>query len=180
MLWRNKPIATRWWKMQRTHALHGLTIKRYFVLGFSLLVAFIIQESYQWNWSWLTALQTDNVYQQLSGFALLIYLAHQWHCAVLRTRGLMHEAAYVLNRHKLFGAIAPLVFYAHAQHLGFAYLQVLSLTYFAIFLTGLFNYEVSHIHRQWFRPVWITVHIGLSTGLLFLLAYHIFISYSYE
>ena len=28
--------------------------------------------------------------------------------------------------------------------------------------------------------LWITVHVGLSTGLLFLLTYHVFISYAYQ
>jgi hypothetical protein len=178
----NKLIMPRWWKRQapspRT-ATNPLFKKGYFLLGLVLLVAFAIQESYQWNWPWLATLQTDTVYKQLSGFVLIIYLAHQWHCSVLRTRGLMHEAASRLKRHKLLGAMAPLFFYAHSQHIGFAYLQALSLIYFGIFMTGLGNYEISRINKSWFRPVWMTVHVGLSTGLLFFLSYHIYISYAY-
>ena len=154
--------------------------KGYFFLGLLLFTAFIVQETYHWRWSWLTALQADNFYKQLSGLALVTYLAHQWHCSVLRSRGLMRKAGRILTRHKQMGSLAPLFFYAHSQSFGFAYLQLLSLVYFTIFLTGLFNFETTRIDKTWFQPIWITVHVSLSTGLLVLLGYHIFISYAYQ
>ena len=154
--------------------------KAYFYLGLTLLTAFAIQQISHSRWPWLTALQADDSYKQLSGFALVFYLVHQWHCGVLRNRGLMLAAGNILSRHKLLGAMAPLFFYAHAQTIGFAYLLALSLVYFGLFLTGLFNYEISRINKPWFRPAWITLHIGLSTGLLFLLSYHVYISYAYQ
>ncbi len=92
----------------------------------------------------------------------------------------MQKAAKLLNQHKLLGALAPVFFYAHAQHIGYAYLQALSLVYFAIFLTGLCNVEITRIRKHWFRKIWITVHVGLATGLVFLLGYHIYISYAYQ
>ncbi|MGR9046589.1 MAG: hypothetical protein ACU83N_14960 [Gammaproteobacteria bacterium] len=154
--------------------------KIYFFLGLTLFSVFLLQQAYHWRLNWLTQLQTDNVYKQLSGFALFTFLAHQWHCSVLRSRGLMRKAGRILNRHKLIGSLAPLVFYAHTQTLGFAYLQILSLFFFAIFLTGLFNFEITRIDKVWFHPIWIIVHVSLSTGLLFLLGFHIFISYAYQ
>ncbi|MGR9114870.1 MAG: hypothetical protein ACU85E_03835 [Gammaproteobacteria bacterium] len=154
--------------------------KSYFYLGLALLTAFVIQASSDLRWAWLSELQADDLYKQLSGFALLTFLAHQWHCSVLRNRGLRRKALIILNRHKLLGSLAPFFFYAHAQTLGFAYLQILSLVYFAIFLTGLFNIEITRFRGSWFQPIWITVHVGLSMGLLFLLSYHIFISYAYK
>ena len=154
--------------------------KGYFCLGFLLLTAFAIQEYANWSWSWLAQLQADDVYKQLSGFTIVGYLVHQWHCSLLRSHGLMQKAAKLLNQHKLLGALAPAFFYAHAQHIGYAYLQVLSLVYFAIFLTGLCNVEITRIHKDWFRSIWITVHVGLATGLVFLLGYHMFISYAYQ
>lgn len=154
--------------------------KGYFYLGLLLLTAFIVQETNHWYWPWLTTLQTDDLYKQLSGVALSTYLAHQWHCSVLRNRGLDRKARRLLNRHKIMGSMAPLVFYAHSQSFGFAYLQGLSLVYFSIFLTGLFNVEIIHTSRSWFRRIWIILHVGLSTGLLLLVGYHIFISYAYQ
>jgi hypothetical protein len=128
----------------------------------------------------LAKLQADDVYKQLTGFTLVGYLVHQWRCSLLRNRGLFLKAAKLLNQHKLLGALAPMFFYVHAQHIGYAYLQAFSLVYFAIFLTGLCNVEISQIRKHWFHNIWITVHVGLATVLLFLLGYHIFISYSYQ
>ena len=154
--------------------------KGYFCLGVLLLTAFALQEFGNWSWPWLAELQADDVYKQLSGLALVGFLVHQWHCSLLRNQGLMQKAAKLLDQHKLLGALAPMFFYAHSQHIGFAYLQALSLVYFAIFLTGLCNFEITHIRKHWFRKIWITAHVGLATGLLFLLGYHIFISYAYQ
>lgn len=154
--------------------------KDYFCLGLLLLTAFAIQELGAVSWPWLAKLQADDVYKQLSGFMLVGYLAHQWRCSLLRNKGLTQKAAKLLNQHKLLGALAPMFFYAHAQHIGYAYLQALSLVYFAIFITGLCNVEITHIHKHWFHNIWITVHVGLATGLVFLLCYHIFISYAYQ
>lgn len=160
--------------------LHRGFNKSYFYRGMLLLMAFSVQEYLDWRWPWLTELQADNRYQQISGFVLLAFLAQQWHCSVLRNQGLMREAGKILHRHKSLGSLAPLVFYAHSQTLGYAYLQALCLVYFAIFLTGLFNFETTGIRQSWFHPVWITVHVGLSTALVFLTVYHVYISYAYH
>jgi hypothetical protein len=181
-------LITSWWEKRVTFTMITLAgkpaksafSKGYFCLGLLLLTAFAIQEIGNLSWPWLAKLQTDNVYKQLSGFALVGYLVHQWRCSLLRNKGLMQKAAKLLHQHKLLGALAPAFFYAHAQHIGYAYLQVLSLVYFAIFITGLCNVEITRIHKHWFQVVWITVHVGLATALVFLLGYHIFISYAYQ
>jgi hypothetical protein len=152
----------------------------YFCLGLLLLTAFAIQEFGNLSWPWLAKLQADDVYKQISGFTLVVYLLHQWRCSILRNEGLAQKAAKLLNQHKLLGSLAPAFFYVHAQHIGYAYLQALSLIYFAIFITGLCNFEITHIHKHWFHSFWIIVHVGLATSLMFLLSYHIFISYSYQ
>ncbi len=154
--------------------------KGYFGLGLLLLTAFAIQELGHMNWPWLAQWQEDDNYKQLSGFVLVGFLIQQWCCSIMRNKGLTQKAAKLLHQHKLLGALAPVFFYAHAQHIGYAYLYALSLIYFAIFITGLCNVEIIGIHKPWFRILWITVHVGLATGLLFLLGYHIFISYAYQ
>jgi len=187
MILLSKLIAPRWQKKQSPPTLicpaskseKSVFSKGYFCLGLLLLTAFAIQNFGNLSWPWLAKLQADNVYKQLSGFVLVGYLGLQWRCSVLRNQGLMQQAAKLLNQHKLLGALAPVFFYAHAQHIGYAYLQALSLVYFAIFLTGLCNVEITGIRKQWFRKTWLTVHVGLATCLVFLLSYHIFISYAY-
>ena len=182
-------VTTPWWQKKQSPSTmispagkpaKSAFSKGYFCLGLLLLTVFAMQEFGNLSWPWLAQLQSDDVYKQLSGFALLSFLVHQWRCSLLRNQGLMLKAAKLLNQHKLLGALAPVFFYAHAQHIGYAYLQALSLVYFTIFLTGLCNVEITGIRKQGFRKIWITVHVGLATGLVFLLGYHIFISYAYQ
>lgn len=154
--------------------------KAYFYLGALLLTAFALQEYAAVSWPWLAKLQSGDAYKQLSGFALVVYLAQQWHCALLRKRGLMQKAASLMYRHKLLGALAPVFFYAHAQHIGYAYLQALSLVFFAVFFTGLGHAEIARIGNYRLQKLWLSVHVGLATSLIFLLGYHIFISYAYQ
>ncbi len=187
MILLNKLIIS-WHKMHLSFAITSPTSKPvksafskgYFCLGLLLLTAFALQEFVNLNWPWLAKLQADTIYKQFSGFILVGFFIHQWRCSLLRNRGLPQKAARSLNQHKLLGALAPMFFYVHAQHIGYAYLQALSLIYFTIFITGLCNVEITHIYKHWFHTIWIIVHVGLATGLVFLIGYHIFISYAYQ
>lgn len=154
--------------------------KAYFWLGLFLLAAWLAQQLTGWRWLLLDELQRDAVYKQLSGFGLLALVLYQWRFSVTRAEGEMRKALAMVECHKLFGAMAPLLFFFHSQSLGYGHPQVLSLTFLLVFLTGLCNVETVKIHTPWFRPVWITVHVSLSMMLLFLLAYHVYISYAFK
>ena len=152
----------------------------YFLLGCILFAAYAIQSAAGLHWPWLAELQTTDFYKQISGFCLLVFIDHQWHLSVLRSRGLMRKAGGLLRSHKLVGALAPLFLYAHAQTLGYAYQQMISAIFFGIFLSGLFNQEISRIRGRWFHALWLMGHAGLSMALLVLLAYHVFVTYAYQ
>jgi hypothetical protein len=64
--------------------------------------------------------------------------------------------------------------------LGYGYQEILSLTLLLIFLTGLFNLQIVTIHKPWYRPVWISAHVGLSMALLLLMTYHVYINYAFK
>lgn len=154
--------------------------KSYFWLGLFLLTALLIQQLTQWRWFWLAELQGDSNYKQITGFGLLAFILYQWRLSVTRAQGDMRKALSMIKRHKLFGATAPLLFFIHSQALGYGYLNVLSLSFLLVFLTGLFNFEITQIRKPWFMPAWITVHVGSAMALLFLLAYHIYVSYAFK
>jgi hypothetical protein len=157
-----------------------VTGKAYFAVGVLLLAAFAMLELAHWRWPWLTRLQTDDVYKQVSGFALLALVADQWRFSALRAQGKLSQAAALIRRHKWQGALAPVFFYFHSQGMGYAYTLALSVTFFAVFLTGLCNAEITRIRKSWFHPVWVTAHVGLSSALLLLIAYHVYIGYVFE
>lgn len=158
----------------------GAQGKTYFWLGLGLLLALLAQQATGWCWPWLARLQAVNAYMQFSGFALLGLILYQWRFSLLRTQGHLRKAVGLLKRHKLLGAAAPLLFFVHTQSLGYAYLQWLSLCWLSVFFTGLFNREIVHLRRPWFLPLWITAHVGLSMALLFLTAYHVYLSYAFK
>jgi sulfoxide reductase heme-binding subunit YedZ len=155
-------------------------LKGYLLIGLALLTVFLALQVGHWRWPWLASLQADDSYKQISGFLLLGYIAAQWRLSIRRAKAGSPVARNVQEQHKLFGAFAPLFFFAHSQHIGFAYLEALSLVYFAIFLTGLCNQEITRFRRPFLAFGWIILHAGLSTALLFLLGYHIYTSYLFE
>lgn len=154
--------------------------KGYFYVGLALLAAFLILAFGPWRWPWLTALQNDEVYKQLSGFGLLGLIAYQWRFSALRAAGETRRANAMILRHKWIGALAPVLFYLHAQGFGHAYTQVLGAVFLVIVATGLFNQEISRVRRPWFYPTWIVMHVGSSMLLLALLGYHVYITYVFE
>ena len=153
---------------------------RYFLAGVLLLAIFLVQLLAPWRWPWLTTLQANDAYKQLSGFLLLAFVAYQWRFSVRRATGQTANLPALIKRHKSLGALAPLFFYVHSQGVGYSYTVALSTVFFAVFLTGLANREITRIASPWFQPLWITLHVGLSSALLCLMGYHLYISYAFE
>jgi len=154
--------------------------KVYFWLGLLWLAALVVQQSIGWRWPLLTEWQGDSVYKQATGFALLAFILYQWRFSLKRAQGQVRNGLALLRRHKLFGAFAPLLFFLHSQALGYGYLELLSLVFLLVFLTGLCNIEIIALRKRWYRPVWIGLHVSASMALLFLLTYHVYLSYAFK
>jgi len=176
---KNLPLMQRRGRIQPALS-PALPTQRYFWLGFFLLAALLAQQLTGWRWPLLTEWQGGNLYKQMTGFSLLAFILCQWRFSVARAQGDERKAAAMAKRHKLLGALAPVLFLGHTQSLGYAYLQVLSLVFLLVFFSGLCNVEIIKIRKPWFRPVWITAHVGLSMALLFLVAYHVYLSYAFK
>lgn len=153
---------------------------RYFRLGLALLALPALQQIAGLRWGMLETWQADDLYKQISGFVLLGFIAHQWYFPLLRVQGAMPKAARNAGRHRRLGAWAPLFYVFHTQQTGFAYLMALSLVFFAVFLSGLCNPETTRIRGEWFRPVWVTAHVGMATLLPFIIVFHVFVTYWFE
>jgi VIT1/CCC1 family predicted Fe2+/Mn2+ transporter len=152
----------------------------YFRVGLFLLAVLIVQQSTAWQWTVLTGLQDDNTYKLATGVGLLAFILYQWRFSIKRAQGEHRQAATMMGRHKLFGVLLPVLFFCHTQTVGYGYLQLLSLTLLLIFFTGLFNFQIVKIHTPWYRPVWISAHVGLSVALLLLMAYHVYLDYAFK
>jgi hypothetical protein len=157
-----------------------MSVPRYFVAGLALLAMVALQQGSGWRWGPLAAWQGDDLYKQLSGFALAVFIAHQWYVPLLRLGDEVQRAARRLGLHKGVGAFAPLLYFMHAQQPGAGYLLGLSLVLLGSLVTGLFNPETVRPQPPWFRSAWTPLHVGFSTVLPSLAAYHVWVTYLYE
>lgn len=158
----------------------GLSARRYFWVGLFLSTALIVQQSIGWRWTLLTGLQGDDTYKLATGLGLLAFVLYQWRFSVKRAQGEQRKAATMMGRHKLVGTLLPLFFFFHSQTLGYGYQEIFSLTLLLAFLTGLLNFQIVQIHKPWYRPVWISAHVGLSMMLLLLMVYHVYLDYAFK
>ena len=154
--------------------------KSYFILGTALLVAYVAQDVLGLKWSWLVNIQKNETYRLSTGIGLLMYLLSQWHLSLSRLTYRTGRAKYIYDRHKTWGALAPLFFYVHSTTIGYAYLQLLSLVYLANTAVGLFNQEILRVKDRWFFFVWMVVHVALSLLAVMLVVFHIFVVFYYE
>jgi hypothetical protein len=100
----------------------------------------------------------------------------------LRWRGHLKAAARQYHLHKLQGAISPLLFYIHSTALGYAYTFALSLVFFANFALGLVNQEMipESRYKKLYAQYWLSTHIVLSTSMISLIVYHIYVVFAYK
>jgi hypothetical protein len=148
--------------------------------GLALLVLLVVQLAGGLRWSWLAELQANDLYKQLSGFALCAFIACQWRLSLARAGGRAQGNSRLANTHKRVGLAAPVLFFLHSQSLGYAYQVALSLTYLALFVSGVFHREALGIPNPGYRTAWIAAHVSLATALPILLGYHVYITYMFE
>lgn len=154
----------------------------YRVVGLLLLIAYCLQDAFALKLAPLEQLQSDLNYKILSGLLLLIYILTQWRLPIVRWLKLDNKALMEKKHsHKYFGAIAPLMLYLHATNFGYAYLTVLSSVYLVNSLLGYCSGEfIANAYKKAYSFGWTVMHIGLSTSLLFLSVYHVYIALAYK
>lgn len=150
-------------------------------MGSALLAVYVLQDFLGWKWPWLVEMQRYEGYKQLSGLVLVLLFVHQWRLTVRRSRDPGRSSAEkVLNTHQRWGAVIPLFLYFHAHRWGYAYSFALVVVLFAVLGTGLLQETVACLKRPTLTAVWFAGHVALSTALVFLVGYHVYISLWYE
>ncbi len=154
--------------------------KAFIYAGVLLLAAFIGQDVFSLKWAWLEAIQRNELYKQLTGFALFIYIAEQWYLSILRTRGKTRISRRFITIHKYLGVLAPVFFYIHSTQLGHAYLFLLSLVYLSNAAMGYTHHKYWNIKSKYYSYFWMITHVSLSVFVVVLMAYHMFIAFYYS
>lgn len=151
------------------------------LVGVALSIAFLVQAFWAWHWPWLKTLQQNELYRQWSGVFLLLYLIGQFLLPLARRYGSRPLQRRYYRWHHWQGALAPLIYYFHSMQLGYAYLLLLSIVYFANVLVGLSSAEVSlkYVTIRNYAYYWLILHISLSLLTVALVFYHIYIVLAY-
>ncbi|WP_258105727.1 hypothetical protein [Marinoscillum sp. MHG1-6] len=153
----------------------------FIITGGILFTLFILQDALDWHWEALHTLQDDQMYRRWSGLGLSLIILFQWTLSLVRTRPKWEDLSLTFyNIHNWVGAFTPLLFYIHSMELGFAYLFVLSITFFGNFLMGMFNLDVIKNKSQLVFQGWMILHVACSFFITFLTIYHIYVVFYYE
>lgn len=150
-------------------------------IGLTLFCAFIAQDVFQLKWEYLEALQDDQAYRRWSGLGLFSIILFQWSLSLVRVIPKLEEKTLLFySIHNWLGAATPLLFYIHSTQLGFAYLFLLSITFFGNFLLGLFNLDVIKSKSKWVFQSWMILHVAFSFFISFIAVFHIWVVFYYE
>lgn len=154
----------------------------YVWVGMMLFGIFVLQYRLDWQWAILQRWQTNATYKAITGFLLATYIGFQWLLYFFRKQpqrsNEQKRQAYQL--HKWIGALSPLFFWMHSVKLGYAYLLILSVLYFANFGLGLLNVEAIAARSKWYLQVWLVAHLTFSTLIVFLTVHHIWVSFYFH
>lgn len=154
--------------------------KGYLITGIGLFLLYMLQEVLNIRWQYLHALQLDEAFKRWSGLCLLTFIILQWSLTVSRVKKRLEpHAPGIMQVHKWMGAFSPLIFYIHAMEFGFAYLFVLSLTFFSNVLLGYVHVDVIKTKAYWYFQGWMITHVALSLMITLLGLYHIWIVFYY-
>lgn len=146
------------------------------LIACGLVVAYIVQACAGLEVGWLVRLQDDDRYRALTGVLLAAYLALQASLGARRLR----DPAGAVSRHKLYGAVGPVVLYVHASRFAYGYLLVLVLFFLGTMLFGLLHRPVLALRARRLFTVWFVMHVAMSTLLLVFGAYHAVVALAYE
>lgn len=151
----------------------------YFAMGWALLALYTLQAALAWQWPLLAVLQENEFYKWISGSVLVVWLLNQWQLSLLRMGGDL-GARSQLQQHKSWGAWTPLLFYFHAQTLGYGFNRWLGVVFLVNVGWGLCNRESLKVRSRAFYTVWLVGHVALSMALTMLLGLHIYNAFYYE
>jgi len=141
------------------------------------LAALVISQ--EWQTGSLVALSGFE-FQVVTGSLLVTGLCYQWILFFKRVLRDNKNARRVLVNHRWVGVGMTYLFALHAVRMGHTWMTLLSVVFFLIALTGVFNREVLRYRQNWIYLVWLSAHIGLSSMMVPLVALHVWVALVYQ
>lgn len=153
----------------------------YLYIGISLFIAYCMQEILAIRWEYLHALQQEESFKRWSGLVLFVYIGLQWSLTLFRTKKKWETfSPVVMDIHKWMGAFSPLMFYIHSMETGYAYLFILSITYFINVFLGFVHTDTIKSKAWWYFQAWMIAHVAFSLVISVIALYHIWIVFYYN
>ncbi len=151
------------------------------LVGSVLFVLYLLQYFLHIKWDYLIDLQQIESYKRWSGLLLFSGIVLQWSLLLTRVFQFSYQTSNkLLNLHIWIGALSPLLFYIHSTILGYAYLFLLSITFFINFLLGSLNITELKSKYYYLHKIWYVGHIILSFIIMTLSLFHIWMVFYFE
>jgi ferredoxin-NADP reductase len=153
-------------------------------VGLVLLLLYLAQGTFGWDWPWLQSLQTEEGYRRWSGAVLLCFIGFQWALPILRLRETSDFRAvkFAYRWHRWAGALSPVFFYAHASWLGYGYLFALAAVYLSNVGIGLWDKTIIQdiALRERYVRIWLVPHVALACLTVGLTLFHLWVVFAYQ
>ena len=154
--------------------------KRHISIGIFLFALLIAQYIVPLQWQQLAELQSNELYKQLTGFAIFCFILLQWRLSHLRTADRGKAARENLSTHQWLGILAPVLIFIHSTQTGHEHQTALLFLFIATIFTGLFSFHTVKLKKQWFVMGWTICHITFATATIALLTFHIYVVFWYS
>jgi methionine sulfoxide reductase heme-binding subunit len=141
-------------------------------LTWGLLLAYLLQDWFNWHWQWLAKLQQNDLYLIITGLLLAVMLSAQWMLALARTLGKMQDAKQLYSLHIYTGFLTPIFLYIHSVSLGFGYLWVFSSIVISNIILGLLNKDFVRYKSKILSQLWMLLHVCFAVLIIVLLYFH--------
>ncbi|KPJ95509.1 MAG: hypothetical protein AMJ53_02590 [Gammaproteobacteria bacterium SG8_11] len=128
----------------------------------------------------LFQLQQQDVYRQITGFLLMVYVLFQWRLAWRRMGRRKIDHKRELNLHMWLGVFTPLVLYVHSSQMGYGYQALFLGVFLTNVLVGLCSPALLKIRHKSYVVYWLVLHSGLAVLVPVLLTYHLYVIYFYD
>jgi len=122
--------------------------------------------------------QSGVVYRQVTGLVVFALFMYQWYLGVSRISAVNKKL--IQERHKSVGLLLPVVLFIHTVSMGYGYQVVLVVSFIFIVLSGLYNPGRLKLKNPNFYKIWFLSHVALSSGVLVLLLFHLYVVYFYN
>jgi hypothetical protein len=147
-------------------------------IGLFLLGLFLFQAALNLHIPGLSSYQKNDLFRYITGTIFLGYIAYQWKLTKTKTQAEKPNGQILrltLQNHKFWGLLGPMFFYLHTPKMGYSYLFFLSCSFFSVYLLGLFHERLVRFRKPLITQLSLIGHVGISTAMVALIAYHIFI-----